>query len=86
MFVCFLDASAAFDRIKFVTFQKFKDKDVPSYLIRFLCFWYMSQKLCVRWNSNYSESFHVTNGVAYDKAEFCHLICLKYIWTLLALS
>ena len=64
MFLCFLDASAAFDRISFeILFNKLIKRDVPLYLIRILYFWYFNQQICVRWNSLLSDFFPVTNGV-----------------------
>ena len=64
LFICFMDASSAFDRIQFVKlFEKLKNRKVEMYLICILCYWYMNQTLCIRWNSKYSNSFKVTNGV-----------------------
>ena len=63
MFMCFLDASAAFDRISFeILFNKLIKLDVPLYLIRILYFWYFNQQICVRWNSLLADFFPVTNG------------------------
>ena len=64
IFTCFMDASAAFDRIKFIKlFKKLKKRKTPLYLIRVLSYWYINQKLCVRWCSQLSSMFSVTNGV-----------------------
>ena len=64
MFVCAMDASAAFDKLPFTTlFQKLLERNVPVYIVRLLFYWYFRQKMCVRWNSTLSNKFRVTNGV-----------------------
>ena len=64
MFVCFMDASKAFDRIDHdLLFQKLSARNVPIYLIRILCYWYKNQLLCVKWGNNLSDFFNVNNGV-----------------------
>ena len=64
VFVCFLDASKAFDRVNhWALFSKLIDRKVPLYLVRFLFFWYKNQRMCVRWGAILSPYFSVTNGV-----------------------
>ena len=64
VFMCFLDASKAFDRVNhYVLFSKLINKGVPGYLVRILIFWYTKQRMSVRWGSQYSNHFTVTNGV-----------------------
>ena len=64
VYMCFLDASKAFDRVNhYILFEKLISKGVPGYLIRTLIFWYSNQKMSVRWGSLLSDSFTVTNGV-----------------------
>ena len=64
MFLCFLDASKAFDRVNHTKlFQKLSLRGVPGYLIRILAYWYTNQTMMVRWGNAISESFIVTNGV-----------------------
>ena len=64
VYLCFLDASKAFDRVNHhVLFDKLIKRGVPSYLVRILCYWYTNQKMSVRWGSIISDSFNVSNGV-----------------------
>ena len=64
VYLCFLDASKAFDRVNhYKLFQKLLSRGVPGYLVRILAFWYTNQTMCVRWGSTMSKGFNVTNGV-----------------------
>ena len=64
MFMGFLDASKAFDRLRHsLLFQKLIDRKVPGYITRIMIYWYASQTMYVRWSGILSHGFHVTNGV-----------------------
>ena len=64
VYLCFLDASKAFDRVNhFSLFNKLIKRGVPGYLVRIMMFWYSNQKMCVRWGNTMSTGFKVTNGV-----------------------
>ena len=64
VYMCFLDASKAFDRVNhFSLFNKLINRGVPGYLVRILAFWYSNQIMCVRWGATMSKGFKVTNGV-----------------------
>ena len=64
MFMRFIDASKAFDRLKHSTlFRKLIDRRVPNYIVRIMMYWYANQTMCVRWSGIVSQGFHVTNGV-----------------------
>ena len=64
VYVTFLDASKAFDRIDhWLLFNKMFKKGVPLFIIKLLAFWYSRQRMFVRWGDTCSVSFCVTNGV-----------------------
>ena len=64
VYLCFLDASKAFDRVNHqVLFEKLQKRGAPSYLVRILAYWYTNQKMAIRWGSIISDCFHVSNGV-----------------------
>ena len=64
VYVAFLDASKAFDKISHWTlFRKLIDRCVSLYLVMILCYWYQKQEMTVRWGACISDSFIVTNGV-----------------------
>ena len=64
VYVAFLDATMAFDKISHWTlFRKLVDGGVPLYLVIILCYWYQKQEMTVRWGVCISDSIKVTNGV-----------------------
>ena len=64
IFVTFLDASKAFDRIDhWLLFKKLIDKHVPLFIKRLLVCWYSTQKMHIRWGNTVTSSFLVSNGV-----------------------
>ena len=64
VYVCFLDASKAFDRVcHSKLFQILSERGVPSPYLKLLIQWYTSQKMGVKWANSTSDSFSVTNGV-----------------------
>ena len=64
MFMCFLDASKAFDRVKHsVLFNKLTRRGIPGYIVKLLSYWYAKQTMRVRWGDCISSPFRVSNGV-----------------------
>ena len=64
MFLCFLDASKAFDRINHAKlFLKLVNRGVPGYIVRIMIYWYSNQRMAVRWGNTLSDTFTVSNGV-----------------------
>ena len=61
---CFLDASKAFDMVRFdLLFRKLQSRRLPLPLLCFLSNWYLSQEMSVCWGPGRSKSFGVSNGV-----------------------
>ena len=64
IFVTFLDASKAFDRVEYVKlFRILIDKHVCPMVARFLSFVYTNQKCKVRWRHCVSDFIDISNGV-----------------------
>ena len=64
VYLCFLDASKAFDRVPHsILFSKLVERKVPHIVIRLLAYWYTSQTFVIRWNNMLSDPFTVSNGV-----------------------
>ena len=64
VFICYLDASKAFDRLNYwVLFDKLLAKNVPTIIVRLLMFWYTRQQFIVQWGASTSAAFSVGNGV-----------------------
>lgn len=64
VFVCFLDARKAFDRVNhWKLYEKLLNRGMDACLVRMLMNWYKSQQFYVRWGKCISEGFSVSNGV-----------------------
>ena len=64
VYVVFLDASKAFDRVCYTKlFRALLKRGMNKLYIRCLIYMYTNQKLCVSWNGFKTNSFSVSNGV-----------------------
>jgi hypothetical protein len=64
MYLCFMDASKAFDRVNhWILFDKLIKRGMPLFIVRLLSAWYTTQEFIVKWSDLLSQSFTVTNGV-----------------------
>ena len=64
VYVCFIDASKAFDRLNHWTlFKKLLIRNIPLLMVRMFLRWYSLQEFCVRWANCTSSSFYTSNGV-----------------------
>ena len=64
VFLCYLDASKAFDKVNnWKLFEKLINKNIPYVIVRLLMVWYSTQRFYVSWGNALSNSFKVTNGV-----------------------
>ena len=64
VYICFMDASKAFDRINhWYLFDKLLKRGIPKLIVRFLSVWYATQLFSVKWCNLVSIPFQVQNGV-----------------------
>ena len=64
VYICYLDASKAFDRINhWILFDKLLTRNVPDIIVRLIVTWYTCQRFYILWGNTLSLSFKVTNGV-----------------------
>ncbi|CAL8128115.1 unnamed protein product [Orchesella dallaii] len=64
VFLCYMDASKAFDNVNhFTLLGKLCDRGFPAIIIELLLFWFRNQKFVVRWGGGISRPFRVLNSV-----------------------
>ena len=64
VYLCFVDASKAFDRINIWHLcMKLLHRNISSLIVRFFIFWFTMQQFIVKWGSVLSPPFHSCNGL-----------------------
>jgi hypothetical protein len=64
VFLCFLDAKKAFDRVNHWTlFKKLIERGAPLHIVKLLVFWYREQEFIVQWGGSTSAPYHCINGI-----------------------
>ena len=64
LFVCFLDASKAFDKLNhWALFAKLIERNMPLFIVKLMLFWYSNQSIRVLWHDVRSHTFKTSNGV-----------------------
>ena len=64
VFICFLDATKAFDRVNhWCLFKKLINRKVPLHIVKLMVFWFQTQRFSVQWNGCKSIGFTASNGV-----------------------
>jgi len=64
VYICYLDASKAFDRVNhWSLFNKLLKRSVPKLVVRIIIFWYTKQTFTVQWGQCLSVPFTCSNGV-----------------------
>ena len=64
VYVLLLDASKAFDKVAFnVLFNELRDRSLCPKITKLLYYMYTNQECSVRWGSEHSDYFNVSNGV-----------------------
>ncbi len=77
VYVCTLDMSKAFDRVKHSDlFKKLQQRNLPDIFIRLLIYMYRNQEASVRWDNVTSNSFELTNGVKQGAVLSALLYCV----------
>ena len=77
VYVCTMDMSKAFDKVKHsLLFRKLMKRDIPEIYIKLLVRMYSNQSAKVRWNNIYSQQFSISNGVKQGAVLSAILYCV----------
>ena len=79
VFVTFLDASKAFDKLDHCLLRKkIINHKVPLFIVRLLLVWYFFQRVHIRWRNTFSISCCVSNDV--KQGGIISPVYLMFIW------
>ena len=77
VYVCTMDMSEAFDKVRHcLLFKKLVSKGLPEIYLRLLILMYRGQSANVRWNNTFSKQFPLSNGVKQDAVLSAILLCV----------
>ena len=77
IFVCMMDMTKAFDNVKHsILFRKLLNRGLPPIVLRFLIYIYEVQVANVKWNGQWSNTFHIKNGVKQGAVLSAILYCV----------
>ena len=69
VFLCYLDASKAYDRVSHTPlFKILLDRGIPTFILRLLAYWYDTQTMSVQWGS--TKKYFFMSLMVLGKAEF----------------
>ena len=79
VYTCFIDATKAFDRIRYdKLFQIMFKRGVPAISLRTLLDLYQRQVLRTVWNNEFSRPFSASNGIRQGGVIYPTLFCVYY--------
>ena len=64
LYICYLDASKAFDNVDFsLLLNKIKDRGIPQLVVEFFRYWFHNQQFQIKWGLLISALFSIEKGV-----------------------
>ena len=78
VYMCFLDAKKAFDRVNQWTLaKKLLDRNLPLHIMKMFNYYYREQEFMVRWGNSLSMTFRCSNWIR--RSRHCHHCWIIYI-------
>ena len=76
IYMCYVDASKAFDRVNYWHLFKLLSRGLPHIIVRLFAYWFTSQTFVVKWCDNYLNLLLVSMG--YTWGEYSPLFILMF--------